>query len=490
VALALAVRLPGIGWGLPPATQQVRASDFRSSYAFDEDDILSGAAKASVARLDFDPHEYHWGTLHIELVLLALDGAQALRVFGVPWRMAYYNLVEGDFDRVYVVGRLMAVAAALLTILFLWLIPNGGAVAAMLIAVSPAHVLQSDQVRVDVTMTAMLALTLLIAMRVSTAPSPRGFFFLGVAAGLAVAGKYSAITSVAAIVLAALVLARPRLLSWLFAASGTVLGFIAGGPYIVIKPRSFYEEIHRYVSMNNHIPSEFLLAPARLLELHLINLVRFSLGLPALVLACAGLVLMVRRRAPADWIILAGIAGYVLILFPLHWALIRYDLPLVVLLGLCAGAAVNRMPKRFRFPVAAIAIMMPLGGCIAQIHYMRAPHPANVILARILEKVPPGTPICRLFREAPPLDLATYPMGSNVLLDDLAAAPPLWVLVSDLPDVAYKPSTLGLLRSSYDEVANARIQPIFGWSTLGAFPAPHDWKYTHASYTLYRKRVP
>ena len=36
----------------------------------DEDDILSGAAKASVTRLDFDPHEYHWSTLHIELVLL------------------------------------------------------------------------------------------------------------------------------------------------------------------------------------------------------------------------------------------------------------------------------------------------------------------------------------------------------------------------------------------------------------------------------------
>jgi hypothetical protein len=83
LALALAVRLPGIGWGLPPATQQVRASDFRSSYALDEYDILSGAAKASVGRLNFDPHEYHWGTLHIELVLMTLDGAQTLGAFGV-----------------------------------------------------------------------------------------------------------------------------------------------------------------------------------------------------------------------------------------------------------------------------------------------------------------------------------------------------------------------------------------------------------------------
>src|SRR5271156_3322883 len=101
LAVALCVRLPGIGWGLPPATPEVRASGLRSSYAFDEDDILSGVAKASVARLDFDPNEYHWGTLHIELTLLALDGAQAAGAFHAPWRSAFYNLAPGDFDRVY-----------------------------------------------------------------------------------------------------------------------------------------------------------------------------------------------------------------------------------------------------------------------------------------------------------------------------------------------------------------------------------------------------
>src|SRR5437879_6116192 len=105
LALALFLRLPGIEWGLPPVTQQVRQSDLRSSYAFDEDDILSGVAKADVKRFDFDPHDYHWGTLHSELVLLALDGAQAAGVFHTPWRAAYYNLVDRDFVKVYVIGR-------------------------------------------------------------------------------------------------------------------------------------------------------------------------------------------------------------------------------------------------------------------------------------------------------------------------------------------------------------------------------------------------
>src|SRR5437899_39817 len=115
LSTALLLRLLGIGWGLPPVTPQVRASGQRCSYAFDECRILSGVAKADLKSLNFDAHEYHWGLLHNDLVLLALDGAQALGLFGTPWRMAYYNMVDGDFQRVYVIGRLVAVTMALLT---------------------------------------------------------------------------------------------------------------------------------------------------------------------------------------------------------------------------------------------------------------------------------------------------------------------------------------------------------------------------------------
>src|SRR5262249_12406183 len=158
----------------------VRSSDFRSSYSFDEDDILSGVAKASAAQFDFDPREYHWGTLHLEVLLLALDGAQAVGAFPVPWRAAYYHLVEGQFARVYIAARMLSVAAALVTIWLLWGFPPecGGAFCAMLVAVSPAHVLQSDQVRTDVTMVALLVMTLLLAARAN------GPGRLGLAGGL------------------------------------------------------------------------------------------------------------------------------------------------------------------------------------------------------------------------------------------------------------------------------------------------------------------
>jgi hypothetical protein len=73
-------------------------------------------------------------------------------------------------------------------------------------------------------------------------------------------------------------------------------------------------------------------------------------------------------------------------------------------------------------------------------------------------------------------------------MGDLAANPPAWALTTDLPDQPYRPSTVALLQSSYDQVAHFEIPRILGWATLGEAPAPHDWKYTHASYTLYRRR--
>jgi len=480
--VALALRLPGIKWGLPPVTREVRASDLRSSYAFDEDDILSGAAQASVARLDFDPREYHWGMLHGEGILLAMDSAQALGVFGEPWRHAYFDLTA-HFARVYAVGRFVAVVAALFTVWVLFQFPGQwtGPFCAMLVAVSPAHMLQSDQVRVDVTMTAMLALTVVAALRA------RRSWMVGFAAGLAVAAKYSIVTAAAAIALAA-VATRKKPRGLLEAAVGGVIGFLVGAPVWLIKPRVVYDQIARFT--NAKVPAEYLIPTGKLFALHAVNLARFSMGLPAFLLALVGLVIMVRRRWPADLVVLAGIVGYAIVLVPLRWALVRYDLPLLVLLGLAAGVALERLAPRWRYGLTAVALVMPLAGTIAQIHYMRAPHPANVILGRILEIVPPGTPISRLTREAPPLDLKIYPMGQDIFMDDLAVKPPQWVLMSDLPDQAYRASNLDLLRTSYQEVARAESPRILAWATLGESSSPHDWKYTHFTCVLYRRKSP
>ena len=84
--LVAALRLPVLDWGLPPTTVEVAASDIRSSYAFDEDDILTGVSFARTAQFDFDPRRYHWGMLHFHVLQILLDGAEAVGYFEQPWR--------------------------------------------------------------------------------------------------------------------------------------------------------------------------------------------------------------------------------------------------------------------------------------------------------------------------------------------------------------------------------------------------------------------
>src|SRR5262249_17706626 len=149
---------------------------------------------------------------------------------------------DGDFVRVYVVGRLVAVASALLTVWLLFCLGGewAGPFAGMLLAVSPSHLLQSNQVRVDVTMIAMMVLTLLAAIRIqsnarrTTNQSGWQFLLLGIAAGLAIAGKYSAVSTVAAIAIAALWLQRFPWRGILAVAGGTLLGFLCGSPYLLV----------------------------------------------------------------------------------------------------------------------------------------------------------------------------------------------------------------------------------------------------------------
>jgi hypothetical protein len=47
-----------------------------------------------------------------------------------------------------------------------------------------------------------------------------------------------------------------------------------------------------------------------------------------------------------------------------------------------------------------------------------------------------------------------------------------------------------LQHAGYEEVVRAQSERILAWATLGERSAPHDWKYTHPSFTLYRKKSP
>ena len=81
-------------------------------------------------------------------------------------------------------------------------------------------------------------------------------------------------------------------------------------------------------------------------------------------------------------------------------------------------------------------------------------------------------------------------MGPALFTPAFANNPPPWALTTDLNDDPYPAPTRAALRSSYDEVAHFASPSILAWATLGESGAPHDWKYTHCSFTLLRKKSP
>jgi 4-amino-4-deoxy-L-arabinose transferase-like glycosyltransferase len=491
--VALALRVPVLEWGLPPAIPAVVASDLRCSYALDEDDILTGVSFTNPARLDFDPRLYHWGTLHLHLTNLLLDGAEAFGYFKQPWRGSYYNMIPGEFERVYRLGRWLSLMFGLLCIAAVYLLGfecNGRPTAfwaSAITAASPAHLLGSVQIRVDLTMLTLVTVAAWLGLRTLKTDITRVLFGFGLACGLAISAKYPALLLAVPMMLVVLHSRRYALRSLLRIAAGFAAGVLAGQPYLVSRWPEMVRQVNEASAVGEPVPPRFAVSTMELAAKHARNILRFAFGPAAALLSIAGLWMFMRRRLKASALVLAAFAGSVLALIPLKWPLLRYDLLLLPWLALAAAVALERMPRRWRWPVGVTALIFPLGGSLAQMHYMLLPHPANNALDEIFRVVPRGMAIARLMVELPPLDPKVYPMELNSFLDDLTVKPPEWVLTADLPDVEYTPANRALLAARYEEVALFRSERILSWATLGESGAPHDWKYTHPAMALYRR---
>ena len=492
LAIGLLLRVAAIDWGLPPATPEMAASGIRSSYALDEDNVLESLVRTDPARFDIDPKLYHWGTLHLELVLGALEGAQAAGIFERPWRETFRQMVPGEFEKVYVVGRLVSVIADLVTVFLAFLLgveaagPRAGLWAAALVSFCAGHVLQASQIRVDVTATTLVTLTALLAARLDATTRPKNWLAVGLAAGLAVSAKYSTLLIVAAVVALPLWKNRPRSRAARWALVGVLAGFLSGEPFVITNGIEVARQVGRLIWLSRQIPAEILIPMPILLGQHVADLARFSLGIPAVVLAGYGLWALRRRKAPLFAVLAVALLAGIVSLLPQNWPLMRYHLPLAPLCAVAAGAAIVHLP-RWSGPLAgALALAFALGASIAQVRFMLYPHPANLALAVVQKAVPAGETVARIMPELPPLDPAQYPMGPNPLMDDLTKDPPRWVIVSDLPIIDYPEANQRLLESRYQPIAVFRSRRVFAWATLGETGAPHDWKYTHASMTFYR----
>lgn len=340
-ALALLLRLWGIGWALPNAARFF-------SYHPDESVVVLYSLVVNPFLLLLDPGFYNYGSLS-----LLLNGAVIHLGEGV-------GLIEaGPGPGIPSAGALLAarLITAFLgaaTCAFLYgtgRVLYGGAsgiIAALLYAVAPLAVQHGHFATVDVPATFWIAGCLYFAARYAageTRRRPRDLFWCGLWAGLAAATKYNASLALFA-GLAAWWLGGRQIPPARNLVIGAALGFVVGCPGILLNPSALlagiaYEAQH--VREGHGIV--FARTPPGLLYHWTFNL-RWGLGLPLMLLALIGAGSGLYRRRPADLILLAFALPYYLLIGLAQVKFARYTLPLFPPLLLLVGSLLPPAPDQ------------------------------------------------------------------------------------------------------------------------------------------------
>ncbi|MDQ3705603.1 MAG: glycosyltransferase family 39 protein [Chloroflexota bacterium] len=531
LALSLALRLFGIGWGMPDYSFSPPASKpYHNTFHMDEDNFLWGLAQMRPSEGDFDVHDYHWGTLQHYLIYGALLLGSAAGVVPQPWEGAFRS---GDTDmlpRLYILGRLVSVVAGVACTLVV--IGLGAALAGRMAglgagvayAFSPLAVVEAHYLTSDVTMSALVAAATLSSVRAVQRGRFKWLVMAGLLLGLATAAKYSAVFAATALLVAQLGVWRSVraaaflsfllifMLPWL----ATMGGFVLGEPYTLIMPAAVLEGLE--AAKGNALDLSLGIGPPlEMVGWQALNLAGLGLTWPIALLSLVGLIIMVAqvvtarrksesrlgvvlRLSPSNLrdasmlspaiVVLVAIAGLVLGLSLSRFHMLRYSQPLMPLLAVAAGVAWVAVPRpALRWAAGALAVFVAAWITLGQLSLMLAPHPANVLLSWLRDHVRPGQQVARVWPEYPLLDDRLYdlirldpwqpdlPPGIHpdyIILDDMQYGPPTDALT-------------GLLAREYKEVARFSAKPhicSFAWDEG---TTPHDWKYSHPTFMVYTR---
>ena len=314
LALAAALRLIGIEYGLP----------FGSLLNPDEQNIVP-RAWAMVHGAGPDPHWFDYPTL----VLYVLAPFQA-------WQD----------EPSYLTARVIVAVLGTAAVAAAWWLgraaygKTAGLVAAAAVAVETIGVAYSHMAVTDVPMTALIAVSLGLAVtgRIELA---------GLAAGLAASAKYPAVFLVVPLVVAGW--GNWRRLGVGIAAA--IAAFFATSPYVLVHPHQAWSDATRVQRLARegwlgfeHDSWALFSFTGKLWD---------GLG-PALVVALVGLVLALRRRSRTDLILVAFVAAYLIDLLTIRAHFDRYVLPLVPPLAVLAGR------QKILAPLALACLVVPL----------------------------------------------------------------------------------------------------------------------------------
>jgi 4-amino-4-deoxy-L-arabinose transferase-like glycosyltransferase len=174
-AFALLLRLLGIGWGLP---------NNQHYFSYHPDEVYVVSPALGMLEGDWNPHFFNYGTLYLYLIGLL---AKILSGLG---------LAVGELGLLDLIARALTALLGAGTVLLVYVIGRqiGGRrlalLGALLLAVTPIHLINSHYATVDVPGTFFLALGGAASVQIIASGKWRWYLLAVAAAGLAAATKY------------------------------------------------------------------------------------------------------------------------------------------------------------------------------------------------------------------------------------------------------------------------------------------------------------
>jgi dolichyl-phosphate-mannose-protein mannosyltransferase len=400
--LALGIRVYGLRYGLPAV------------YNPDEVAIMSRAL--AFAKWDFNPHNFLYPSFYF-YALFAWEGLTALAAVATR-AVGSFGAFQREFfldpTRVFVAGRLLTALLGTATVVATGLLGvriasrRAGVLAALLLAVAPLHVLNSHYVKHDVPVTLLIVLAYLAYERLWSLPPEGGSYRSTKGEGSLIAA--AAITGVAfsthyyAIFLAIPLAwsaargasrARDAVRRIAIAALVSAAVFFLLSPFILVEPATALRDIraNRQIVVDRAVDNLGYVATAasygRLLLFD-------TVGLPAALLAIAGLFVSARRDPQRTLWLLAFPVPFLLFIAGTVPAS-RYLVPIVPFATLFAAIALIELWRPRLLHVGLLLFLVAFGTAGLEsyrtVRFMRQTDTRTLALDYIRAHIPSETTI-------------------------------------------------------------------------------------------------
>lgn len=311
--LALVLRLIGIDFGLPNESH---------AYPYNPDEwtpmqVLRGM---DPAHLDFNPHYYFNPTLQYYIYGATFGLAHVTGIVNIRGDERFYFEHPEQIARMILAGRLWSVLFGVLTVWLVYRLSRRLGLsrelslrAALLLAIFPAHIIHGHFMTVNSPVTFWTTLSLLALVRWTDRPGIRSAILAGLAIGLAITTKYSAVILLPVAAVAALLILRRRGVRAAFLESAALgiaalVAFVAGTPYAVLAWPEFRDG---FIQMTTYFaagppPGGPAAALGKVLAMYL-----YSATPGLLVAGLAGIWTLWRHRTPGRLMLVTFLVAFV-----------------------------------------------------------------------------------------------------------------------------------------------------------------------------------